>query len=109
MSEFIEYLRELFQEFGEVENRRMFGGHGIFRDGIMFGLVSDEMLYLKTNGDTAERFKARGLKPFTYRKKDRTVSLAYYPAPEEALEDPTELCRWASQAYEVAVRSQKRS
>lgn len=41
MNEFVEYLKEVFREFGPVSARRMFGGHGIFFDGLMIGLVAD--------------------------------------------------------------------
>ena len=31
MSDFIEYLHEVFTGFGDVTTRRMFGAHGIYR------------------------------------------------------------------------------
>jgi len=105
MSEFVEYLQELFREFGDVDARRMFGGYGIYRHGVMFGLVADDTLYLKADKETEPLFTARDLPSFTYKKKGKTVALSYYMAPEEALEDPTELCRWAEQAYGVAMKA----
>ena len=49
MSEYVEYLKEVFSEFGSVEPRRMFGGYGIFHKGLMFALVADNALYLKAD------------------------------------------------------------
>lgn len=106
MSEFVAYLEELFQDFGGVEARRMFGGHGIFKHGVMFGLVASDVLYLKTDPTNIEDYTARGLCPFEYQKQGRMVALSYYMAPDEALEDPTELARWAERAYAAAVRAQ---
>ena len=109
-SEFVEYLQELLQDFGNVEIRRMFGGYGIYRDRVMFALVADDTLYLKADEDTAAQYKARNLPPFTYAKQGKTVALSYYMAPAEALEDSGELSQWAELAYGVALKaSSKRS
>ncbi len=51
----------------------MFGGAGLFRDGLMFGLVSAGELYLKADDLTAPRFRSAGCRPFTYDKNGKTV------------------------------------
>jgi DNA transformation protein len=107
MSEFVEYLKEAFREFGPISIRKMFGGHGVFFDRVMIGLVADDMLYLKADPRTVQRFEARGLTQFKYAKGDKVVGLSYYLAPEEALEDPSEMREWARLAYEAALRSRK--
>ncbi len=107
MSEFVEYLKELFVEFGSVSAKKMFGGHGIFYDGLMIGLVADEMLYLKVDKRSEAEFKNRGLGQFQYPKGDKMVGMSYYLAPEEALDDPSEMRNWAQLAYDAALRSKK--
>ncbi len=104
MSEFVDYLKEAFQEFGPISARRMFGGHGIFHRGLMIGLVADDVLYLKADKHSAARFTQRGLTQFEYRKGNRLVAMSYYLAPEEALENPAEMREWAQAAYEAALR-----
>ncbi len=64
MSEYVEFLKEVFSEFGAIQPRRMFGGYGIFHKGLMFGLVADETLYLKADAIIAEYFTGRGLEQF---------------------------------------------
>lgn len=49
MSEFITYLEEVFNHFGPIHTRKMFGGYGVYSRGTMFGLVADDMLYLKVD------------------------------------------------------------
>ena len=78
MSEFVEYLKELFQEFGPVNARRMFGGHGIFFDGLMIGLVADDRLYLKVDAQSVTKFTERSLPQFQYPKGDKVVGMSYY-------------------------------
>jgi DNA transformation protein len=56
VSEFVDYLHEVFGRFGPIHVRRMFGGYGIYHDGIMFGLVADDTLYLKADASTAKHF-----------------------------------------------------
>ena len=107
MSEFVEYLKEAFREFGPIQTRKMFGGHGVYFDGVMIGLVADDMLYLKTDEASAVRFIEQGLPQFEYPKGDRLVGMSYYLAPEETLEDPSEMRRWASLAYEAALRARR--
>jgi DNA transformation protein len=107
MSEFVEYLKEAFLEFGAVSARRMFGGHGIFFDGVMIGLVAKETLYLKADSESASKFQEHGLSQFMYPKGEKMVGMSYYLAPEEALEDPSEMRKWAQLAYEAALRTRK--
>ena len=105
MSELIEHLRGIFEHLGTVRTRRMFGGYGLYHDGVMFGLIADDVLYLKADRDTVAHFEARGLGPFTYRQRGREVTMSYYMAPAEVLEDPQEAVVWGRRAYEAALRA----
>jgi DNA transformation protein len=103
--EFVTYVVELMQSIGPVSAKGMFGGHGIFLDGLMFGIVADSILYLKADKKTENEFKAKGLKAFTYNKKGKEFKMSYYQAPEEALEDGEEMASWANNAYGVALKA----
>ena len=104
-SEFIQYLLELLEVFGPVSAKAMFGGFGIFRGGVMLGLVADETFYLKVDEKSRPEFESRGLCPFVYKTKGKEFSMSYYQAPEEALEDPEEMAKWAKKAYDAAKRA----
>jgi len=105
MSDYIEFLKEMFAEFGDIRARKMFGGHGIYHNDLMIGLVADDMLYLKVDAVSVRQFNDRGLTQFMYQKGQKMVGMSYYQAPEEALEDPSEMRHWAALAYEAALRS----
>ena len=107
MSEYVEYLKEVFCEFGSVEPRRMFGGYGIFRKGLMFGLVADDVLYLKADEAIARHFTERELEQFSYEKQGKAFKMSYYMAPEDIFDDPEEAKVWADRSYAAAVRSSK--
>lgn len=107
-SEFVEYLAEVFETFGPITSRRMFGGYGIYRDGLIFGIVADDVLYLKADDDSAEAFAERGLSKFEYTKQGKRMQMSYYAAPEEIFDDPDEARAWATLAFEAALRSRKK-
>lgn len=109
LSEFTDYLTELFEQFGPVYVRRMFGGHGVYHDGMIFGLVVDDTLYLKTDPATAHRFESRGLGPFEFNKAGKTIKTSYYLAPAEILDDPEQAALWARQSFEIAYRVNNRT
>jgi DNA transformation protein and related proteins len=102
--EFIRYLRDQFRRWAPVEIRRMFGGHGIFRDGVMFALIHDEMLFLRSDDANRAAFAAAGMGPFRYRRRGKLVALAYHQAPPEALDDSELLGTWADLAFAAARR-----
>ena len=104
-NEFRDHLLDLLADFGPVEARAMFGGYGIFRRNRMFAIVIDDALFFKADGKTKGDFEARGLKPFTYQRKNREVALSYYQAPDEALEDARAMEEWAEKAYAAALRA----
>lgn len=103
--EFASYAVDLMQSIGPVRAKRMFGGHGIFLDGLMFALIADNTLYLKVDKESEDKFKAKGLEAFTYNKKGKIYSMSYYQAPEETLESPEEMIIWANMAYGAALRA----
>ena len=107
MTEFSDYLYEMFSEFGPVEIKRLFGGQGVFFEGLMIGLIAKDSLYLKADKDSAHLFTERGLEAFHYGKGDKRVAMSYYQAPGEALEDPDEMKVWAEVAFEAALRSRR--
>ncbi len=105
MNEFVAYLLEVFEQVGPLQARRMFGGHGLFREGLMFGLVADDTLYLKADAQNQPHFEALGLEPFHYHKGDKRMTIAYWQAPEHILEDRDEAAQWGRAAFAAALRA----
>lgn len=105
MSEFVDYLNEVFREFGPITSRRMFGGYGIYHDGIMFALVADDTLYLKVDDENRHHFEAEGLEPFEVTMRGKTGTMSYHRAPEDLLEDPEAAVVWGRRAFEAALRA----
>jgi len=105
-----ETVKELFAEFGPITVRRMFGGAGIFVDGLMIGLVSRDGIYLKADVETIPVFEQEGLAPFSYATKNGEHKLtSYWRMPDRLYDDPEELARWARAAHGAAQRKAGRS
>ena len=109
MSSFVDHLLGLLVDFAPVRAKRMFGGHGLFIDELMIAIVIDDVLYLKVDAGNRERFIERGLSPFEYHAKGKRVSLSYYRAPEEVLDESEVAIEWARSAFEAALRSRVES
>ena len=107
-NEFIEYLLEMLEPLGSVRAKAMFGGYGIYHGEYMFGLVADDIFYLKVDDENRPDFKKAGVNPFIYRSKGRDIKMSYYEVPPEAMDDSDDLCKWAKKAYQAAIRSARK-
>jgi len=100
-----ESIRELFSPYGTVSVRRMFGGHGVFADGMMFALESDGELYLKADDLTIPKLAAEKSEPFVYKARGREIALSYWKLPERLYDEPDEFAGFAREAFGAAQRA----
>jgi DNA transformation protein len=103
-TETIDYLLDELYALGVVSTKRMFGGHGLFLNGLMFSIVVDDVVYFKGDEQSARIYAYTGCQRFTYMRKDKPVHLNYYQAPDGSLDDSIELHHWAT----IAVASSER-
>jgi DNA transformation protein len=102
--DFIEYLKELFADLGDISARAMFGGYGLYHEGVIFGIVIDEAVYLKVDAETKADFEAAGCAPCIYDMKGKPLEMSYWSVPAEAMDSPQAMRPWARRAYEAALR-----
>ena len=108
MNEFVEYLHELLHDFGPIQAKKMFGGYGIYHQGLMFGLVADDTLYLKSYDESMPQFEAMQLPAFRYQRQGKEITMSFHQAPADMLEQADEATHWAGLAYAAALRSKQR-
>ena len=97
------------QIIGPATAKRMFGGHGIFLDGLMFALIADNELYLKADKQSTHFFEAEDLPRFSYTKSNgKEYKMSYHLAPEAFFEEADETRLWATRAFEAALRSARK-
>jgi len=109
MSAFLDSLLDLLMPLGEVTARRMFGGHGIFRDGVMFGLVANDRFYIKSDDDNNAAFIAQGCEPFVFGVRNgKPIVSRYYEPPESAFINAQKMKPWAALGVEASRRAPAR-
>ena len=60
--EFLIYILDQLSGWGNVTARKMFGGAGLYRDDRMFGLIANDVAYLKADDsgpDFSPAFEAK--------------------------------------------------
>lgn len=103
---FKEQLIELLSPLGDITIRAMFGGGGVYCDGLIFGLVINEVLYFKCDAASAGQFEAEGCGPFSYDTKDGQRSvMAYWQCPDRLYDEPDEMIEWARTALAFSRRA----
>jgi DNA transformation protein and related proteins len=104
-----ERIAELFEGLGPVSIRKMFGGKGIYFDGVIIAVEIRGEFRLKADAESAPAFEAAGCKQWTYvsSRHGKTVSMPYWSVPDSAFDDPEEMAVWAKKAYEAALRAGK--
>jgi DNA transformation protein and related proteins len=106
-TDFVSHVLDLMAGWGGVSARRMFGGHGIYRSGVMFALIADDTLYFKVDARNRGDFEAAGTRPFVYSRKSDAVTLSYWEAPPELFDDAEAMIAWARRALDAALAGKK--
>jgi len=107
--EFLDYVIDQLAGWGRVSARKMFGGAGLYCDGAMFGLIADDVAYLKVDDSNRADFVKAGSSAFNpYPEKAKTYIMSYYEIPADVLEDAELLGKWAERALDVARKNKKK-
>ena len=91
-----------------ITSRRMFGGYGIYKDKVFFGLIAEGILYFKVGASTQREYEKRNSKPFTYsRKNGKVVTMSYWEVPEEIMNGREHLEEWAEESVAIISTNKK--
>lgn len=102
---FIEFLRDQLAPLGPIAPRRMFGATGLFCEGVMFGVIAEDALYLRIDDLNRAAFKeAESFPPLSYEKQGRTIDLSFWRVPHRLFDEPDELIDWARAGLAAAHR-----
>ncbi len=104
--EFRDFARDLFSGLGQIGVKRMFGGVGLYSGKAMFGLIVDDVIYLKSDDTLRPAFEAEGSEPFSYETKSgKRGVMSFMQLPEAALDDPDLALDWAQKSMIPAVEA----
>lgn len=102
---YLQLVQDQLKGLGEFESKRMFGGVGLFKDGLMFGKIGSDILYLKVDDSNKADFEKYGMAPFYSEKKKK--GMPYWQVPAEIIEDAEALVQWAKKSHGIAVKLAK--
>lgn len=105
-NEYCDYLMNRLAPLGAPSYRFMFGGYAIYVDGLMIGIVADDVLMLRADDENRPDYEARGIGPFQPYPEKGMSTMPYFSVPDDVLEDQDELVRWAERSREAALRAQ---
>lgn len=100
-------LREFFEGLGVISIRRMFGGKGIYHQGLIIALVVQDELLLKADAESAPVFMQAGSSQWTYdgKKTGKPIAMPYWSVPDDAYDDPEIMTDWARLAFAASLRA----
>lgn len=109
---FHDFVQELFAGLGPIQVKRMFGGAGVYADGVMFGLLADDAIYLKADDALKAALAEEGCGPFVWTpsrgpRAGEKVGMSYWRLPDAALDDPDRAVEWGAKALAVAKAKTK--
>lgn len=102
-------IRDLFAGLGPVQIKRMFGGKGVYFDGVIIALEVDGEIMLKADKESAPDFETAGSRQWAYdgHRGRKPTAMPYWSIPESAVDDPDEVTVWAKKAVEAGLRAKK--
>lgn len=100
-SEYLNFVLEKLSPLGEIKSRAMFGGYGIFHEGLMFALISEDTVYFKVNETNRNMYEKAQSKPFPH-------GISYWEVPSDVLEENTELQKWANISIAIAQEAARK-
>lgn len=108
-NEYLTYVIDQLYDLGPVTSRRMFGGAGLYCDGVMFAIVVDDMLYFKVDDSNRADYDDAGSGPFVYTTDRGKSTMSYWEVPIDVLENKDRAARWARKALAVALAAKKKT
>ncbi len=102
---FRDFVVEQLERVSPVTARAMFGGVGLYAQGLFFALIAEDRLYFKVDDSTRPGYERKGMEPF--RPFGEEHAMGYYEVPVNVLEDVAQLEGWMRQAIAVAARAKR--
>ncbi|MEK7673247.1 MAG: TfoX/Sxy family protein [Patescibacteria group bacterium] len=107
--DFAKYVTEdLLREIDGVSARAMFGGFGLYKNAVIFGIIVENVIYLKVDDSNKVDYEEFGSKPFTYAMRNSKMStMPYWELPESVMEDPEKLTKWVEKSVAINKAAKK--
>ncbi|GAB4163581.1 MAG: hypothetical protein Tsb006_2730 [Rickettsiaceae bacterium] len=106
--DYLNYVLDTLSVCGAVTARAMFGGYGIYKDGVIFAIIAEDELYFKVDGSNINQYKELGSEPFVFQSKGKSTTMSYWKLPLEIMEEESLLVDWVNQSCLASIRGKKK-
>lgn len=102
-------MQDLLHDLPGITSKRMFGGYGIYQDGIIFAMIGFGKIMFKVGDSNRQAYEDKGMKQFVYThpKSGKITPMPYYELPPDILEDPDQLPTWIAASVQATKASKK--
>lgn len=108
ISPYCEYIIDLLSPYGEIKVKPMFGGYGVYKDGIIVAIIADDELYFKVDHTNQQQYENYNSEAFSYKNKNKIVKMSYWKLPLEIIENEEELSVWLDQSYNISLKNKNK-
>ena len=106
-NDFFDYVQDQLSPWSQIDKKSMFGVLGLYRDGLMFGIIAKDVVYLKVDDSNKAKFQEAGMEPLRVFKSNSEVP-SYYELPANILENSEAFIEWAQESYAIQVKKNRR-
>lgn len=104
-AEFIAFLEDQLCALPAVHTKAMFGGYGIYSDGVFFAIIHQGRVYFRVDDATRVEYEEAGMGPF--KPSAKQTMRTYYEVPPDALDNPNRLIQLAESALAASCAAKK--
>ena len=102
-------MGDLLHDMPGITSRAMFGGWGLYRQGVIFGIIADGELFFKVDDQSRPEYEKRGSGPFVYEARGKKrAAKTYWQVPAEIMDDRESLKEWIDTSCRTARSSLKK-
>lgn len=105
---FKNYVLEQLIGLGDVTVKKMFGGAGLYYEGLIFALIAEDVLYFKVDSSNRIDYEQKGMEPFKP-FDDKPMVMPYYEVPIDVLENREQISEWARKSLIVSMNTPAKS
>ncbi len=106
--DYIQYVLDLLAHCDSITARAMFGGYGIYKNGVIFAIIAHDELYFKVDESNIELYKKHGSEAFTFETKGKVSKMSYWKVPLLIMEDEVQLQDWVDQSYHISLKNKSK-
>ncbi len=106
--DFRDHVIKLLTNLPDITSRAMFGGYGLYREGIIFGMIIDSRLYFKVDDSNRNLYISHQSQPFTYTgASHKLIKTSYWEVPSEIMNNTEKLTEWLETSFNISLSKKK--